>query len=407
MPAFRYLAIDSSGQMQRGTMEARDETALIDRLQRQGQIPMRAEPASRGGFLADFLAVEIGHRRGLTRQDVANVTRELATMLWAGQDLDKALRFIVETAPNARVRTVMDRVRNKVRAGRTLAAALAEEPQSFPRLHVGLTRAGEAGGTLAETLDRLAALLERERSLAATIQSALIYPVLLIVAAIASIVLLLTQVLPEFVPLFEESGLALPTSTRMLMGFGNFIAAAGPWILAGMLVLLLIARQALENPSIRLRTDRLILRLPILGQLGRETLAARFCRALGTLLRNGVPLIAALGIVKEALGNRAAMAAIDVAISSAKGGAGLARPLGEAHIFPNRTVHLLRLGEETAQLASMALRAAEIHEEKTRIITQRLVSLMVPVITIVMGAAVAAIIGTLLTAMLSLNDLAT
>ena len=135
-------------------------------------------------------------------------------------------------------------------------------------------------------------------------------------------------------------------------------------------------------------------------------MAARFTRTLGTLLKNGVPLIGALTIVKEAIGNLAAVEAVEQATTSAKGGAGLARPLDQAKIFPARTIHLLRLGEETAQLGPMALRAAEIHEEQTRLSVQRLVSLLVPVITIAMGLAVAFIVSSLMLAMLSLNDLA-
>jgi general secretion pathway protein F len=143
------------------------------------------------------------------------------------------------------------------------------------------------------------------------------------------------------------------------------------------------------------------------GQLQREILAARLTRALGTLLVNGVPLIAALAIARDALGNRVAMAALDRAGQSARSGGSLARPLGEAAVFPSRTIHLLRLGEENAQLGSLAMHAAEIHEERSRIVVQRLVALMVPIITIVMGAAVAGIVASLLSAMLSLNDLAT
>jgi general secretion pathway protein F len=150
----------------------------------------------------------------------------------------------------------------------------------------------------------------------------------------------------------------------------------------------------------------MLLRLPVVGGLTRELLAARFSRTLGTLVLNGVPLITALGIVRDAIGNLAGIAAVDRATVSAKGGAGLAGPLGAAEIFPPRTIHLLRLGEETAQLGPMALRAAEIHEEATRLGVQRLVALLVPAITIVMGAVVAGIVSSLLLAMLSLNDLA-
>ena len=406
MPAFRFTAIDAQGQVQRGTMEAPDQAAVIDRLQRQGQVPMRAEPAEGGSRWTEIFTADLGRRRGLGRQDVTDVTRELATMLDAGQDLDRALRFIVETAPSPRIATVMDRVREKVRGGSSLAAALAQEPQSFPKLHIGLIRAGEAGGALAETLDRLAGLLERERSLAATVQSALIYPALMLVAAIGSIGVLVGYVLPVFVPLFAESGAQLPAMTRMLMDFSGAMQTAGPWLLAAALVLGVALRQALKNDDFRRPVDRILLHVPLLGGLLRESLAARFTRTLGTLLKNGVPLIGALTIVTETIGNLAAVAAIRIASESAKGGAGLSKPLGEARIFPPRTIHLLRLGEETAQLSAMALKAAEIHEERTRIAVQRLVSLLTPTITIVMGAAVATIVGSLMMAMLGLNDLA-
>jgi general secretion pathway protein F len=230
--------------------------------------------------------------------------------------------------------------------------------------------------------------------------------VLLLVAAIGSIVLLLTEVLPQFVPLFEQSGAKLPPSTQLLIDSGAFVSGYGLYVLAALGVLFLAARAALRRPALRLPADRLLLRLPVFGALQREILAARFTRTLGTLVTNGVALISALGIVRETIGNLAAVAAVDSATISAKGGAGLSRPLGEAGIFPRRTVYLLRLGEENAQLGPMSLRAAAIHEEKTRLGVQRLVSLMVPAITIVMGAAVAGIVSSLLLAMLSLNDLA-
>jgi general secretion pathway protein F len=406
MPSFRYVAVDSAGQMQRGVMEAPDQATVIERLQRQGHIPMRAEPAGKRGFLDELMSIEFGRRRSLTKQDVAAVTRELAIMLDAGQDLDRALRFLVETAPNERVRNIMGQVRDKVRGGSALAAALAQQPQSFNRLYVGLVRAGEAGGTLGETLERLALLLERERSLAATVKSAMIYPTLLLVASIGSIALLLTYVLPQFVPLFEESGAQLPIATQIVMKAGDFTTDYGLWVLAAVVLAIVALRQWLQNPVRRLPFDRLLLRLPLVGKLVRETLAARFSRTLGTLLKNGVPLIAALTIVKEAIGNLAAVKAVEEATTSAKGGAGLSRPLDQSGIFPARTIHLLRLGEETAQLGPMALRAAEIHEEQTRLSVQRLVSLLVPVITVAMGMAVAFIVGSLMLAMLSLNDLA-
>ncbi len=406
MPSFRWSAINGGGEVVRGVMEAPDRGAVVDRLQRQGQTVLRADPATGRRGLGELLQLEIGGARGLDKNALSETTRELAIMLAAGQDLDRALRFVVDNTRSTRARTVLGRVRDKVRSGSSLAAALAGEPRSFSKLYVGLVRAGEAGGTLPATLERLAALLERERSLSASLRAALIYPALLVVAAIGSIVLLLDYVLPQFVPIFEQSGAQLPTATRVLMALGSVVGAATPWLLAAALVGGVVVRQLLAQPAYRLPFDRLLLRLPVAGGLIRETIAARLTRTLGSLLENGVPLIAALGIAKDALGNLAAADAVDAAALQAKGGAGLARPLAAARVFPARTIHLLQLGEEAAQLAQMSLKAADIHDEEARLKMQRLVALAVPLITITMGLAVAGIISALLTAMLSLNDLA-
>ena len=406
MPSFRWSAINSAGDVVRGLMEAPDRAAVVERLQRQGQIVLRADPADGRRGWADILQIELGRSRGLDKTALGEITRELAIMLAAGQDLDRALRFVVENTRSARARAILGNVRDKVRSGSSLAAALAAEPRSFSKLYVGLVRAGEAGGTLPATLDRLATLLERERSLSANLRSALIYPALLIVAAIGSIMLLLDYVLPQFTPIFEQAGAELPAATRALMTLGSVANAATPWFLLALLAGGLVARQLLAHPVYRLKIDRALLRVPIIGGLMRETLAARLTRTLGSLLQNGVPLIPALGIAKDALGNLAAAAAVEAAAVGTKGGAGLARPLAAAGLFPARTIHLLQLGEEAAQLSSMALKAADIHDEQARLMMQRLVALAIPMITIAMGLAVAGIVSALLTAMLSLNDLA-
>jgi general secretion pathway protein F len=406
MPSYRWSAINGGGDVVRGVMEAPDRAVVVERLQRQGQIVLRADPADRRRGLSDLLQIDLGGARGLDKAALAEVTRELAIMLAAGQDLDRALRFVVDNTRSTRARAILGNVRDKVRGGSSLAVALAGEPRSFSKLYVGLVRAGEAGGTLPTTLDRLATLLERERSLSANLRSSLTYPALLVVAAIGSIVLLLDYVLPQFTPIFEQAGAQLPASTRLLMAAGTVVGAATPWLLVGVLAAGLVARQLLARPANRLKLDRLLLRLPLAGSLLRETLAARLTRTLGSLLQNGVPLITALGIVKDALGNLAAAAAVESAAVGAKGGAGLARPLAAAGLFPARTIHLLQLGEEAAQLSAMALKAADIHDEQARLKMQRLVALAVPAITIAMGLAVAGIVSALLTAMLSLNDLA-
>ncbi len=407
MPSFRYTAITPAGETATGLMEAPSEQAVIDILRRQGSLPMRAEPADRSpGVVASLLGAEFGRGRRLSGQDLAELTRELAVMLGAGQDLDRALRFLVDIAVKKQVRAILAQIRDAVRDGSPFAAALQQHPASFPNLYIGLVRAGEAGGMLADTLNRLADLLEKQRALRASVISSLIYPAILLVAGIGSIVLLLTQVLPQFVPMFEQAGASLPRPTQIVIALGNAVTSYGLYVAVACVVLFVAVRQALARPGPRLWWDRTMLRIPVAGTLSREVLAARFSRTLGTLLQNGVPLIASLGIVADVIGNSAAAAAVRAATETAKGGAGLSRSLQQSGIFPIRTIYLLRLGEETAQLGGMSLRAAEIHEEQSRIGIQRVTALLVPVLILTMGVAVAGIVSSLLLAMLSLNDLA-
>jgi general secretion pathway protein F len=405
MTVFRYTAIGAGGQRLAGTMEAATESEVISRLQRQGSMPVRAEPADKASRWSGLLHIDLGGRRGLRKQDVADLIRELATMLSAGQDLDRALRYMQETAP-PRVRPTVTGLRDAVRDGSPLSTAMGQYPGSFPAMHVGLVRAGEAGGNLGPTLARIADLLDRQRALASTVTSALIYPAVLLLAMIGAVTLLLTQVLPQFVPMFEQSGAALPPSTQFLIAAGAFVQADGWLILLGILASVMVARTALRQNAIRLVVDRIVLRLPVIGGLTKEILAARFTRVLGTLLLNGVALIPALAIVRDAMGNLAARVAVERASLTARGGGSLTPELEAAAVFPPRTIHLLRLGEETAQLAATALRAADIHDEKTRLATQRMTSLLVPALTILMGLAVGGIVASLMNAMLSLNDLA-
>ena len=403
MPRFRYRALGGGGELLKGESEGANAEAVAAQLQKRGAMVLAISPAGRG---LGLLSADLGGAGVVRRGELVEMTRELASLLGAGQDLDRALRLMAEEAPNKRMGAVLGRVRDAVRDGAALTAALQAEPRSFPRLYTGLVRAGEAGGDLAGTLSRLAELLERQRSLTANVQSAMVYPAILLLAATGSIALLLTQVLPQFVPLFAENGVALPASTAFLLGMGSAVSAYGLYALLGIGALALAMREALKRPAPRLAADRLKLRLPLLGGIAREILAARFARTLGMLLVNGVALLPALAIAQEVLGNRAAQNAVQAASESAKTGQGMARALQNAGLFPSRLVHLLRLGEETAQLGPLCLRAADMFEERTRLALQRLVALLVPAITILMGAAVAGIVSSLLLAMLSLNNVA-
>ena len=401
MPRYRFRAL-RGGELFKGEQEGAAPDEVAARLQRQGVMVLAIAPAGKG---FDWSSGPLGGA-ALRRGELVELTRELASLLAAGQDLDRTFKLMTEEAPNRRIAQVLGRVRDAVRDGASLTAAMQAEPRSFPQLYTGMVRAGEAGGSLSAALGRLADLLERQRGLTAQVQSAMVYPAILLLAACGSIVLLLTQVLPQFVPLFAQNGVPLPGSTALLLAIGNGMAAAAPYALLLLALLGLALREALKNAGFRLRADALLLRLPLLGGLFREILAARFARTLGFLLVNGVALLPALTIAQGVLGNTAARTAVREAAESAKTGQGLSRGLQRSGLFPSRLVQLLRLGEETAQLGPLSLRAADLFEERTRLALQRLVALLVPAITILMGAAVAGIVSSLLLGMLSLNDVA-
>jgi general secretion pathway protein F len=402
MAAFRYRVLEG-GALDRGVIEAASAAEAVLLLQKRGAMVLGVTPGG-GGW--DLFPGFSSHGGALRRAELAELTRDLTSLLGAGQDLDRALRLVAEEAPNPRMGRVMRRVHDAVRNGASLAAAMEREPRSFPRLCIGLVKAGEAGGDLGGTLGRLAELMERQRSLTASLQSAMIYPAVLLLAATGSIIMLLTQVLPQFVPLFAENGVALPASTAALLAMGQAVSRFGPMALLLAALIAIVGARALQRPSLRLGADRLLLRLPVIGAIAREVMAARFARTFGMLLINGVPLLTALSVTEAVLGNLAAGQAVRAAAEMAKSGQSITRALETSALFPRRLMHLLRRGEETAQLGPLALRAADMFEERTRLALQRLVALLVPAITILMGAAVAGIVSSLLLAMLSLNDIA-
>ncbi|MCX7383327.1 MAG: type II secretion system F family protein [Alphaproteobacteria bacterium] len=227
----------------------------------------------------------------------------------------------------------------------------------------------------------------------------------MLLAAVGAIAVILTQVLPQFVPLFAEAGSALPTSTRLLLAAGDFVGSYGLLLLLGLAGLVAVIQAARRNTGVATLIDRLRLNMPLFGSVHREILAGRFTRTLGTLLANGVPLITALRITRPVVQNRVAMRMVEAATEASTRGAGLSGTIAAAGIFPLRTGQLLRLGEENGELGAMALRAADIHEERARQMMQRRLAMLVPGITIALGGVIAGIVAALLNAMLSLNDL--
>jgi general secretion pathway protein F len=409
VPRFHYEAVAASGSLIAGEMEAPDRNELLARLQRTGHVPLRAEAAAPAAATSGrrLAAAERWKPRAASnRVALAQTTQQLAVLLGAGLSLDRALDIAATTSPNTREADALGGVVQRVRGGASLADALATEPTTFPRFYVGIVRAGEAGATLDATLRDLAGLLERAAALREQIISALIYPSLVLATCAASLGLLFLFVIPRFRPILDQSGGALPPFAAAVFAIADF--ARGWWwamLVAAGVVGFVFAR-ALGDPVRRLQVDRMILRLPLIGDIVRKIETGRFAYTLGTLLRNGVAPLPALAIAREGIGNVAVATALGAVSDRLSEGKGWADPIAQAQVLPALAIQLIRVGEETARLEQMLTKIGEIYDAETRRSIERLLALLVPGITILLGLVVAAAIGSIFSAILSVYEFA-
>jgi general secretion pathway protein F len=405
MPSFRFRALDAAGARAAGVIEAPDAAAAVARLRAEGRLPLSVELA-RGGRLMAALNAEITPRATLSPADRAAFTRGLATLAAAGLPLDRALEIARDFSDGRAARGVAARLLAAVRGGAALADAMEAEKGAFPPVYRAVVRAGEASGGLGAALGRLADAEEAANRRRGALRSALVYPVFLVVSSVGAVAALLIFVAPTFEPMLAEAGATPPLSTRIVMGAGRAAAEGWPWALAALLVLAVAAALAMRHPSLRLAASRAALRLPAFGPLRRRLQTARLARLLGELLSGGVALPAALRLARTALTDAAFADALDRATPQIEAGRGLAGPLGESGALAPLAVQLIRVGEESGRLAPMLLRTADILDEEARQTLDRLLAMLTPTLTLVMGGVIALIVSSILFALFSINELA-
>ncbi|MDG2538377.1 type II secretion system inner membrane protein GspF [Dyella jiangningensis] len=402
MTQFRYRAVTASGEVLQGQMEAASLDEVVSRLQDQGHTPLdaRAADAEAGGSGLAAL-----FRRGpFTGDQLAQFTHQLATLLGAGQPLDRALGILMDLPEGERAKQLIERVRDRVRGGTPLSQAMDDEHGVFPKLYISLVRAGEAGGSLEDTLRRLADYLERSQQLRGSIINALIYPAFLMVGVLGSLLLLLAYVVPQFVPIFEDMQVPIPWITQAVLAIGSVLQNWW-WALAILLVLgVLIVRARLRDPAMLLAWHARLLTMRVVGPLLLKIQTARIARTLGTLLKNGVPLLSALGIARQVTANRALDEALEQAAEQVKGGTGLSLALAQSQRFPRLALQMVQVGEEAGQLDTMLLKVADTFELESRRAIDRLLAALVPALTIVMTVMVAIIMAAILLPLLSLTS---
>jgi general secretion pathway protein F len=406
MPSFRYRAMTPSGAIVTGVLDAASEPAAIEEIRARGHYPIDAAPGAAARTpLRELLTKDLMPRQRFSPRGLVVATQELAALLQAGLELDRALEILVNLDETKPMRATFEKVLEQVRGGIAFADALAEHA-AFPKFYVNIARAGEQGGDLRAALEQLAEYLGRSLAVREAVISALIYPIILLATAGVSIVVVLVFVLPSFKPLFAEAGRALPPETQLVMDVGDFMTDWS-WALAiAVAAAALLLRRALKDAAFKRRWDAMLLRLPLIGGLLAKIDVERFSRTLGTLLKNGVSLPQALLITGDTLANSVIAGAVRGASTGLREGDTLSGHLRGAGTFPTLALDMMTVGEESGQLDTMLLRQADLYEREIRHTIDRLVALMVPVMTIVMGLIVAGLIGSILVAILSVNDLA-
>lgn len=401
MPLFTYKAVTPTGETLTGEMDAPNADLVIAHIQETGNIPVQAREVSSGFRLGTIFR----GRQGLTQREIGDITGQLATLLGAGLPLDRSLAILVELAENERIERMLQKIRDRVREGISLSQALEERHGVFSRFYINMVRAGEMGGALDQTLARMSEYLERAKELKDGVVSALIYPALLVILAIASLMLLMVYVIPQFTPMFEDFGGELPLLTRIVITIGDLLKNYW-WALIALIVLAALwFRGQMKKPATRLKWDGRFLATKWLGDAIAKIEMARLARTAGTLLVNGVPLLSAISIARNVMTNTVLREDVGQAAKRVKTGTPLARALNESGHFPRLALQMINVGEETGQLDEMLLKVANTYDREVGTTIDRIMAMLVPVLTLGLAAVIGVIVMSVLMAILSMNEL--
>ncbi|RPH52040.1 MAG: type II secretion system protein GspF [Desulfobacteraceae bacterium] len=407
MATYSYKATDPAGKLVTGTLEAAEEKEAVAALQRMRYIPIRISLAKRNRIGPDMdLAKSVASFfRRVSTKDVVAFTQDLSTLLEAGVPVDRALSILIDVAEKDIFKDVIRDVLKNIQGGSYLSNALAKYPRVFSSFYVSMIKAGEAGGVLDDVLKRLGVFLESSQDFKDYVKSAMVYPIFLVLVGGISIIVLLTFVMPKFSVIFSDMRQAIPLSTRILLGFSAALKTYWPVILVGLGVIYYLMIRYIKTPAGSLKMDHYKLHFPVVGELVKKIEVARFARTLGTLAESGVPILQALSLVKDIIGNQVIAGTLGNVYSRVKEGEKLSRPLGEIDIFPSLAIQMITVGEETGKLGEMLLRVAENYEKAARDTVRRLVSFLEPAMILCMGVVVGFIVISMMMAIFSINEM--
>ncbi len=411
MPSYNYQALGANGQQLSGVVEGDNERSARVQLRQQGLKPLqlrasKAPPAtaSHSDTSSVGLAEKLWKRR-VSIADLALLTRQLAVLLQAGLPLTETLSAAAKQSRKPQLTGILLSVHSRVTEGRALHQALSEHPQAFSQLYCAMVRAGEQSGHLGLVLEQLADHTETRQQAQQRISSAMVYPIILVGVAIAVIAALMTFVVPKLVTIFETTAGTLPPLTVALIATSGFLQARWLHLLAGLALLIVLARLALQDKGRRCRAHRAILALPLVGELTRNMETARFASTLGILTRSGVPLLEALRIAREVFANLVLREAADNIIDSVAEGGSLHRAMDDSDVFPPMMVQMVASGENSGELDNMLDRAASSQERELEAMLGTLMTAFQPLLVLFMAGMVLTIVMAILLPIFAINDL--
>jgi general secretion pathway protein F len=403
MGAYQYVAVDPGGKEHRGVLE--------------GDTPRHVRQLLRERQLLPVEVAEIEERerktrrqftlfRGISGLDLALLTRQLATLVKAGLPLEESLLAVSEHTEKPRLKSILLGVRAKVLEGHSLASGLDEFPHAFPPVYRATVMAGEQAGQLDSVLERLADFTESRHGLRQKVSQAMVYPILLTTIALIIIIVMLIAVVPKVVSVFETTGQELPIMTRGLIAISNFVQNWWFALLAVIVGVIFLVVRALKHESVRRRVHALILRAPLFGRVARGLNTARFTRTLSILTASGVPALEALRISASVIANLPMRTAVEDAAVRVREGGAIGRSLSQSKLFPPMSIHLISSGEASGELDSMLERAANHQEKEMDGLLATMLSVLEPLLIVVMGLVVLAIVMAILLPIFQINQLA-
>ncbi|NQU10305.1 type II secretion system F family protein [bacterium] len=409
MAKFSYVALDAKGKEVSGQVDSENTTDAIGRIREKGLFPTSVTEARQAAAAAGpAAAVGRARKRGLSMdinlpwlgggkvpsKVLTAFTRQLATLIDAGLPLLRGLTVLRKQERHPVLKSTMGDLTEAVEAGSTFSEALAQHPKIFPKLFINMVRAGEAGGVLDVTLNRLAEFMEKAQRIKNKVVSAMVYPSVVIVVALGIVGFLMTVVVPKFEEIFRDllSGAQLPGLTRGVMGVSRVMKSQFLFVLVGVAVLVVLLKILGKTDQGRFIIDKVKLKAPVFGQLIQKVSIARFTRTLGTLIASGVPILQALNIVRETSGNAVVSRAVGQVHDAVKEGERIVQPLESSGIFPPMVISMVDVGEETGALPDMLMKIADVYDDEVDNAVTSLTSLLEPIMIVFLAFIVGTIV---------------